>query len=379
MGVATVPSSASQAFLGLSRRLSANQSALKKPVILGFKSDKKKTTTLAAPAKPIQLGLKTRKDNLKKPRSVSKRPKEVHATTTAEICPHAVELDLNEAAAKLENIYKRSPAIDDLELENFNSLVTKSRGGRKKNAEVDEKKEDASTGSGNVVRNRMRKVRRLSLNKRIELKMGKEDKTAPLARNKKAVNSEDEKIEELVREYSASTEVVSMDWKKTRIPPVLSSSEHAWLFKLMEPMKTLLQVRQNLERELGRDPTDATLGKAMNMTAAQVRRHMEIGHAARNKLIKHNLRLVLFVMNKYFQDFTNGPKFQDLCQAGVQGLMTATDRFEPRKSFRLSTYAFFLDKACYRKVNDCLKLYSRPFWSGIGKGGNSKGQTTIDV
>jgi len=45
-------------------------------------------------------------------------------------------------------------------------------------------------------------------------------------------------------------------------------------------------VRQNLERELGRDPTDATLGKAMNMTAAQVRRHMEIGHAARNKLIK---------------------------------------------------------------------------------------------
>ena len=239
MGVATVPSSASQAFLGLSRRLSANQSALKKPVILGFKSDKKKTTTLVAPAKPIQLGLKTRKDNLKKPRSVSKRPKEVHATTTAEICPHAVELDLNEAAAKLENIYKRSPAIDDLELENFNSLVTKSRGGRKKNAEVDEKKEDASTGSGNVVRNRTRKVRRLNLNKRIELKMGKEDKTAPLARNKKAVNSEDEKIEELVREYSASTEVVSMDWKKTRIPPVLSSSEHAWLFKLMEPMKVM--------------------------------------------------------------------------------------------------------------------------------------------
>ena len=58
-------------------------------------------------------------------------------------------------------------------------------------------------------------------------------------------------------------------------------------------------------------------------------------------LLQHNLRLVLFVMNKYFQDFTNGPKFQDLCQAGVQGLMTATDRFEPRKSFRLSTYAFF--------------------------------------
>lgn len=79
----------------------------------------------------------------------------------------------------------------------------------------------------------------------------------------------------------------------------------------------------------------------MNMTVVQVRRHLEIGHAARNKLIKHNLRLVLFVMNKYFHDFTNGPQFQDLCQAGVKGLIIAIDRFEPRKKFRLSTYALF--------------------------------------
>lgn len=57
--------------------------------------------------------------------------------------------------------------------------------------------------------------------------------------------------------------------------------------------------------------------------------------------LQHNLRLVLFVMNKYFQDFANGPRFQDLCQAGVKGLMTAIDRFEPRKKFRLSTYGLF--------------------------------------
>ena len=46
-------------------------------------------------------------------------------------------------------------------------------------------------------------------------------------------------------------------------------------------------------------------------------------------------------MNKYFQDFTNGPRFQDLCQAGVKGLIIAIDRFEPRRKFRLSTYALF--------------------------------------
>lgn len=58
-------------------------------------------------------------------------------------------------------------------------------------------------------------------------------------------------------------------------------------------------------------------------------------------VLQHNLRLVLFVINKYFEDFASGPKFQDLCQAGVKGLITAIDRFEPKRRFRLSTYALF--------------------------------------
>lgn len=57
--------------------------------------------------------------------------------------------------------------------------------------------------------------------------------------------------------------------------------------------------------------------------------------------LQHNLRLVLFVVNKYFQDFANGSRFQDLCQAGVKGLVTAIDRFEPKRKFRLSTYGLF--------------------------------------
>lgn len=69
--------------------------------------------------------------------------------------------------------------------------------------------------------------------------------------------------------------------------------------------------------------------------------HKNITKATVIYWFQHNLRLVLFVMNKYFQDFANGPRFQDLCQAGVKGLMTAIDRFEPRRKFRLSTYGLF--------------------------------------
>lgn len=58
-------------------------------------------------------------------------------------------------------------------------------------------------------------------------------------------------------------------------------------------------------------------------------------------LLQHNLRLVLFVVKKYFREFANGPEFSDLCQAGVNGLIAAIDRFEPNRKFRLSTYGLF--------------------------------------
>ncbi|MFS7954066.1 putative RNA polymerase sigma-70 region 2, RNA polymerase sigma factor, region 2 [Helianthus anomalus] len=57
--------------------------------------------------------------------------------------------------------------------------------------------------------------------------------------------------------------------------------------------------------------------------------------------MQHNLRPVLFVMNKYFQEFANGRNFQDLRQAGVKGLIRAIDCFEPGRKLQLSTYALF--------------------------------------
>ncbi|KAH9622919.1 hypothetical protein KSS87_016476, partial [Heliosperma pusillum] len=352
MGVVTVSSSASRASLGLSGRVTLPQSNVKGLFILGFKSDKTKKITLIGPNEPVCLPIE-KKENRKKGRSVRKPSKaRVVVADIAEASPCATELDLTEAAAKLESIFKISPTRENVAEENLDGVGRKRRGNKRYgNDDADEKL--GGNIDGGVVRNRKKKTKRLSLDKRIEMKKSKdlsnkkerksvkEEIVIPATREVKVSINEEEKIEELVREYSASTDLVSLDWKKMKIPPVLPSSEHNWLFKLLELRKALLQVKENLQRELGRDPTDAELGQATNMTVIQVRRRMGAGHAARNKLIKHNLRLILFVMNKYFQDFTNGPKFQDLCQAGVKGLIIAIDRFEPKRKLRLSTYALF--------------------------------------
>ncbi|CAM8924955.1 unnamed protein product [Rhodiola kirilowii] len=337
MGVVTVSSSASRAPLGLSARPFSQQLNPKRPVILAFKTDKTPANSLVSSQESIPIPIDTPKEHKKRVRRVSKPVKRVKAVATDEILPCTIEVDYNEAAAKLESIFRRSPVVSDDE----DTICEKKIGYRRKKKTIEGDKNIEKDINSQVVKNKNKKVRRLNLDKRIQLSKNKEERVTGTVDGKVGVMDEVEKINKLVREYSVSTDLVSLDWKKMKIPPVLPSSEQFWLFRLMQDSKALVQARENLKDHLNREPTDAELAETVNMRVGQVKRRMEIGRAARNKLIKHNLRLVLFVMNKYFQEFSNGPKFQDLCQAGVNGLITAVDRFEPNRKFRLSTYGLF--------------------------------------
>ncbi|XVF10015.1 hypothetical protein REPUB_Repub07fG0147900 [Reevesia pubescens] len=339
MGVVSVSSSAARTPLGLSTKFSTQRCTLRSPLIVAFKADKSNNTALVMPQEHILLPIETAKEHPKRRGKAKKVSKTVNRVFTDEGSSCTLEVDYNEAAVKLENIYKLSPAITRTSDVEEGGKIKGRRKRRKRSKENDEEADSANNQI--VVRSQSKKTKRLSLDKRIELKKNREEKPVVSVQRKKSTENESEKIDRLVREYSGLTDLVSLDWKKMKIPPVLPSTEHTWLFKLMQPMKALFQAKEHLQKDLGRDPTEDELAEATNMSAAQVRKHLEVGRAARNKLIKHNLRLVLFVINKYFQDFSNGPRFQDLCQAGAKGLITAIDRFEPRRRFRLSTYGLF--------------------------------------
>ncbi|KAL1344339.1 hypothetical protein HN51_018184 [Arachis hypogaea] len=332
MGVVTVSSSAARTPLGLNTKFSTHGSTLKRPLIVAFKGDKHNDSALIATKEKVPIHIEMEKSNNKKRMGkTNKSPKRGRTISTEESA--LLDVDYNEAAAILENIYKLSSAS---ETHNAEYVDTKTKRVLRRGKKIADKEGELNNNDRTrVIRNRNSKAKRLSLDKRIALK-----NNIPTLK-KRTVKDNSEKIEELVREYSASTDLVSLDWKKMKIPPVLPSSEHTWLFKLMQPMKALLQVKEDLQKELGREPTEAELADATNMNVSQVKKTIEVGRAARNKLIKHNLRLVLFVINKYFSDFGNSPRFQDLCQAGVKGLITSIDRFEPNRRFRLSTYGLF--------------------------------------
>lgn len=235
MGVVTVSSSASRTPVGLGSRFSAHISPLRRPSFLAFKTDKSKDSTLVSPHESIPLPIdapKDKKKSLRRPKT--KSTERLKAVSTNGTSPCTADLDYNEAAAKLENIYKRSPTNVSV-AEDSNHLVQKRRRMCKRIVEGDEKKEKEMV---NVVRNHRRKTKRLTLEKRIALRKKNVDKEEPMGSLSRRKDGEASyNIDRLVNGYSIATDLVSLDWKKMKIPPVLSSSEHSLLFKLMQPMK----------------------------------------------------------------------------------------------------------------------------------------------
>lgn len=68
----------------------------------------------------------------------------------------------------------------------------------------------------------------------------------------------------------------------------------------------------------------------------KVQKALSKGQAARQDLVRHNLRLVVPIAKKYRG---RGVSFSDLLQEGNLGLMRAAEKFDWRQGFRFSTYA----------------------------------------
>lgn len=208
MGVVSVSSTAP---FGLTATFSNHPSPTKRITILAFKTtDKTKNTN-------TNTDLVTSKEN---PKRRTKKPSErVHALSTPEAPYCSLDLDYHEAAAQLNRLYNLSPTTIDSDTDD-----------QLKNTPTE------ITTTLDIVRGQHKKFHRLTLQNRIHLKNHNKD-VKLITSNHKRKRLKDNEEETLVTDYSASTDLGSLDWKKMKIPPVLPSSEHSRLFKLLQTMK----------------------------------------------------------------------------------------------------------------------------------------------
>lgn len=92
---------------------------------------------------------------------------------------------------------------------------------------------------------------------------------------------------------------------------------------------------------------DSKLGRARTR---ELRRIVRIGLAAREELIRHNIRLAINLAKAAKPERTRSLELEDLISEGIYGLIYATGRFDPARGYRFTTYATWWIKQSIRRA-----------------------------
>lgn len=121
--------------------------------------------------------------------------------------------------------------------------------------------------------------------------------------------------------------------------PLLKSEEEVTLANEVRLMVKAEEIRQQLAERLERNPAREEWATAMGLAnVRQLEQLLYKGKVAKRKMIRSNLRLVVSIAKRYLN---RGVPFLDLIQEGAIGLNRATEKFDPNKGYKFSTYAYW--------------------------------------
>jgi RNA polymerase sigma factor (RpoD-like family) len=135
-----------------------------------------------------------------------------------------------------------------------------------------------------------------------------------------------------------SDDAVGAFFKEMARYPLLKPNEEVELSRRVKFLLEIEQLRDRLTEELGHTPSKAEIAATLDLNERQLDHRLYRSRTAKRKMIRSNLRLVVSIAKRYLN---RGVPFLDLIQEGALGLNRATEKFDPDKGYKFSTYAYW--------------------------------------
>ncbi|MGD1907623.1 MAG: RNA polymerase sigma factor, RpoD/SigA family [Leptolyngbyaceae cyanobacterium] len=137
---------------------------------------------------------------------------------------------------------------------------------------------------------------------------------------------------------SITDDAVGAFFKEMARYPLLKPSEEIELAREVRFLGQVEELKETFEADSQRRPTLSEIAQHFDLGEAEVRQKLHQGRAAKRRMIRSNLRLVVSIAKRYLN---RGVPFLDLIQEGALGLNRATEKFDPDKGYKFSTYAYW--------------------------------------
>ena len=148
---------------------------------------------------------------------------------------------------------------------------------------------------------------------------------------------------------------------------LLTVEKEIWLGRKIKTYVELAEHKNNLEKELEQKLTFEELSILTDIDFFIIYQTIEEGILSINKLVEHNLRLVVSIAKKYCG---RGLDLLDLIQEGNLGLITAANKFDYTKGYKFSTYAtWWIRQGITREICNSSRTIRLPVhvWESMNK------------
>jgi RNA polymerase nonessential primary-like sigma factor len=121
--------------------------------------------------------------------------------------------------------------------------------------------------------------------------------------------------------------------------PLLTHEQEITLGRQVQELVALEELESELTlRSGGEAPSQEQLAVEAGLTLPLLKRRLQVGRRAKERMVAANLRLVVSVAKKYTK---RNMELLDLIQEGTIGLVRGVEKFDPTRGYKFSTYAYW--------------------------------------